>query len=84
MKAMIAQAETELGIASPSKVFMNIGKQMMQGIASGVMSAANLPAMAVAGAASGTSNYWNLTINEAGRTVDPARSFQFLQALAGV
>jgi len=84
MKAMIRQAELELGIASPSKVFMNIGKQMMQGIATGVMSAANLPAMAVAGAASGTSNYWNLTINEAGRTVDPARSFQFLQALAGV
>ena len=28
-------------------------------------------------------NHWNMTINEAGRTVDPARSFMLMQALAG-
>lgn len=42
-QAMIAQIEDELGIASPSKVFANIGKQMLQGLAGGMLSTLRLP-----------------------------------------
>ena len=83
MQDMIAAAETELGIESPSKVFQGIGQRMMEGIALGVTGAAYLPAMAVAGASQATTHNWNLTVNESGGVTDPARSFQYLQALVG-
>jgi len=46
--ALIAKANQQLGIASPSKVFERIGQQTMQGMAQGVMKAAGAPQLAVA------------------------------------
>jgi len=83
MDRMITAVQDKLGVASPSKVFQRIGEQMMEGLAIGIAGGAHLPSMALAGATPSTTNYWNLTINEAGRQTDAAQSFAFFQALAG-
>lgn len=76
MQALIGQAEEELGIASPSKIFERMGQQLMSGLARGIVESASLPTNAVV-------NNFNMTINEAGRIVDPASSFMMFRALAG-
>jgi len=46
--AMILTAKRQLGIASPSKVFAQIGEYMMQGLGIGIQNSAQVPAMALA------------------------------------
>jgi hypothetical protein len=47
-QALIDQAEQDLGIGSPSKVFMEIGRNVMAGLTGGIQSALQFPRQAVA------------------------------------
>lgn len=94
MEEIINQAETELGIHSPSKVFENVGKRIMEGLAFGVKQFdldRLLPVMELVDKIGsggqnepGATHYWSLEINEAGRVVDPGGSMAMMKALAGV
>lgn len=61
-KAAWEAAKGILGIDSPSKVFMEVGRNMMQGMAMGISGAERLPMAAAAHAASGTYNSQALTL----------------------
>jgi hypothetical protein len=67
IKAMVEAAEAELGIQSPSKVFAEIGRNLMTGMAGGIRGSAGVPAAAASGAASKVThtvnNYFNQTVN---------------------
>jgi len=87
-----------LGIHSRSKVFMDVGRQMMLGLAEGVAQAARFPIIATqnvaarvvsAPAASGaqrttnTTNNMNLTVNSAAPSERVVGDFRLMAALGG-
>lgn len=63
MQALIDKANETLGVASPSKVFANIGKFLMQGLATGITQNALLPVTAGTAAARTVSNNFYLNAN---------------------
>jgi len=92
MQELIAAAETQLGIASPSAVFRRLGNFIMEGLASGIAGArlqpqlafaGSVPGMLGAGAAAIPSPHYNLTIVSNARTEDVLSNFELMKALAG-
>jgi len=90
MQELIAAAETQLGIASPSAVFRRLGNFIMEGLASGIAGArlqpqlafaGSVPGMLGAGAAAIPSPHYNLTIVSNARTEDVLSSFELMKAL---
>jgi phage-related protein len=65
----IQAAKNLLGIHSPSKVFIGIGRQMMAGMAAGISGNAAVPALAMQGASSSVVN--NTTYNITGGMYAP-------------
>lgn len=84
----IQKAKDALGIASPSTVFMNIGQQMMSGMALGISGASYMPAMATAGAVSNvtqtTNYYFNQTVNTRAETGTVVHDFETARASIGL
>jgi hypothetical protein len=87
---LIREAEEALNIFSPSGVFAEIGRSMMEGMALGIAGNAGLPAAAAVGAAAGvtrsTTNeyYFNQTIHAYGGTArEAAMGFETMRALVG-
>jgi len=87
IQSILDEAKDALDIFSPSGVFMDIGKNMMEGMALGIGGSAGLPAMAAVGAASNVSrtvnNYFNQTINTRATTDVTLQGFETLRALYG-
>jgi phage-related protein len=84
---LIQEAKDALDIFSPSGVFAEIGRQMMEGMALGITGSAALPAAAAVGAAAGatrtTNNYFNLTVHSRAETSPVVESFETMRALVG-
>ncbi len=55
VRSAINSAKSFLGISSPSRVFMEMGEQMMAGMAVGIKRASQMPALAFSNAMTGTS-----------------------------
>lgn len=72
-----------LGISSPSKVFAEIGLNVMRGFGEGINQGAGIPAMAMSGAVSSVvNNSYNLTINEAGTRGNVVGDFNLMKSMA--
>lgn len=67
VQGAITAIKRSLGMASPSKVFANIGENMMVGLAQGISGNASIPRFAlsnsIAGVMGGASNQYNNTAN---------------------
>jgi len=79
--AAIAALESALEIGSPSKVFVRIGRNMMEGMAVGLGEGAGMPAAAALGATRNVTNHFNLTVNTRATTSPVVESFQTMRAL---
>jgi len=62
LNAIINAVNAQLGIASPSKVFMDIGKQMMAGLELGIMNSLAPSAIAPVGGGSMTNNSVSINV----------------------
>ena len=84
-KAAYDAAKGFLGIDSPSKLFFNVGENMMQGMALGINRNARLPAVATANAAAGTvnNNNFNMNVHTNAQSSTVTRDFMYMKALAG-
>jgi len=54
MNMLVQKTEEELGMGSPSKVMMNIGRNLMRSMAGGIAKYAGMPALSAAYASAGT------------------------------
>lgn len=87
---MVSNVKGLLGIHSPSKVFSDIGKNMMLGLQEGVQDFSHAPITAlhrvtggmIMGASASTANNYNLTINSNATSENVAHSYQMMKALA--
>ena len=84
-KQIIALTEAIFDTHSPSRVFANIGSNLMAGMAQGIEQGADQPMMEMARASSSVTNISNytLTINEAGSRGNVVNDFGLLKAMAG-
>jgi len=93
-------ARSALGIQSPSKLFMDIGAETMQGMALGIQKSAGLAALTMQGAMARVSSAavpsvtnstvynstanYNLTVNSGAPTEPILQDFNMMSSLAGV
>jgi phage-related protein len=89
MAEIIQQTEEQLGIASPSRVFQNIGAQLMMGLAQGVRDAEFIPQQAAGDATAGmvqtvNNNTVNMTVNTQATTSNVMADMQTARALLGI
>jgi len=78
---IVDAVEGALGIESPSKVFVRVGRNMMEGMAVGLGEGAGMPAAAALGATRNVTNHFNLTVNTRATTSPVVQSFQTMRAL---
>lgn len=85
--SIISEAEGALDIFSPSGVFVDIGKRMMEGMALGIAQGAGMPAAAAVGVAGNvsynTNYYFNQTVNTRATADITIQSFESLRAMVG-
>jgi hypothetical protein len=75
MEAIIKQAETELGIASPSSVFQKIGGAIREGLAIGISGGSSVR--------ESVTQQFNLAIHTSAPTENVVSDFGLMVALAG-
>jgi hypothetical protein len=78
---LVSGIKSLLGIESPSRVFKEIGEQIVGGLQAGLTAPQMAPAVATSNTVSTTNNF-NLTVNTAAPTEPILQDFAMMKAMA--